>query len=538
MAEPMIIKYYEGKYYTEKKNLTDEMMKKLTITEKPTRNRPKFMALKTHHGFISMRKNVAITKCVARSLSNIPTLWKLTNVPTLRPTMSMQYALPPLRSDQVAIMQHIHDALMHPTSKHVFYLNMQTGFGKTRIGVAMTMTLKLKTIIVVPTDAIAQQWIDDLKLVPGIRYCYFHNKPPAGEKYNDLNVADLFDVIVVVINTFRDKDHKFSERFGFIIFDEAHEYHSPCNVKALWNIGHKLALGLSASPEERPDGFDRAVFFHLGKPIDAKTIPGFAAEESNFKVCVRAIKFNGKAETQYTESGMMSAPLTIGQLAMDDSRIDLIVGEIDRLQDMGVKGIFVFSELRSYLDKIKLRLPSAILEDEACDRIEPRAAIDPLSPLVLAPPILPMKNAQLDMEGGDPPPPPISLLRGGIKSAELRAAKDAGAHIVLTTYGYSRRGVNLPTMTAIILATPRRNGMNQIIGRILRRGSDLSLMRHVIDIVDVNVALASQFTTRKQFYKLRQYPVDIVVDDGDHYEEEELSFEELQELYIDLADDE
>jgi len=79
--------------------------------------------------------------------------------------------------------------------------------------------------------------------------------------------------------------------------------------------------------------------------------------------------------------------------------------------------------------------------------------------------------------------------------------------VVLTTYGYSRRGVSLVEMTSIVLASPRRRGMRQILGRITRRGSDESILRIVVDVKDVRTALKGQSTDRRVVYKEKAYPI-------------------------------
>jgi hypothetical protein len=105
---------------------------------------------------------------------------------------------------------------------------------------------------------------------------------------------------------------------------------------------------------------------------------------------------------------------------------------------------------------------------------------------------------------------PLAVLRGGVRSEYLEQVRKKGARVVLTTYGYSRRGVSLPRMTAIVLASPRRNGLMQILGRITRKGDDMTIVRQVVDIVDVNTMYRGQFYDRKEAYKLRDWPVSVV----------------------------
>ena len=104
----------------------------------------------------------------------------------------------------------------------------------------------------------------------------------------------------------------------------------------------------------------------------------------------------------------------------------------------------------------------------------------------------------------------ISILRGGITRDALQDTIDRKARVVLTTYGYSRRAVSLDDMTAIVLASPRRNGLTQILGRVLRRNSDTGVLREVVDIVDWGTKLKSQKDTRAQVYAAKGFPVEIV----------------------------
>ncbi len=70
----------------------------------------------------------------------------------------------------------------------------------------------------------------------------------------------------------------------------------------------------------------------------------------------------------------------------------------------------------------------------------------------------------------------------------------------MTTYQYSGTGVSINKMNAIILATPRKSNMKQIMGRIFRLKSDASITRDIIDIVDNRICLKSQYYTRKKTY--------------------------------------
>jgi hypothetical protein len=352
-------------------------------------------------------------------------------------------------------------------------------------------------------------------MFPGLRTGFYRN-PTARTRARPPDPA-THDVVVVIINTFRDKDPGWMEGFGTVILDEAHEYHSPQNGKALWLAQTPAVLGLSATPLERPDGLDRYVTYHLGPPISAAAIPGFDVSAVNFRAAVREIVYGGHpdhCETVSTPQGVMSAVLTVDSILGDPYRLRLVAAEAARLYHLhrtaspaeleawglgprpesaatpslpagGVRrhGVFVFAELRRYLPALREALLAHFAPEEvAAPELEEEAF-----------------GPALDC-------PQVSTLMGGVAPSAVGDARRAGAHVVLTTYGYSRRGISLTEMTSIILASPRRNGMRQILGRIFRRGSDESIVRQVVDIVDSRTGLRGQATDRRKLYAERGYP--------------------------------
>lgn len=403
----------------------------------------------------------------------------------------------------------------------VAYLQMDTGLGKTRVGCGVIARRGEAALVVVPTDAIANQWVDEFaEIYPGMKVEVYHNPPAkrAGLRSKAPPGPQTHDVVLVIINTFRDKTPDFMEGFGTVILDEAHEYHSAHNRRALWLSQTRAVLGLSATPEERPDGLDRYVLLHLGPIILPKTVPGFDVCAVSFRGEVRALEYAGHpdhCETATTPSGTMSAILTIGNVIRDQARLRLVAAEVERLyrlhetaapdelRRLGLgprpeavatpahpagevrrHGVFVFAEHREYLPALR----AALLE-----RLQPA---DILAPELGAA----GRAAPVDADK-------VSILRGGVAKTAVGDARRAGAHIVLTTYGFSRRGISLPDMTCIVEATPRRNGLRQILGRILRRGSDESIVRQVVDIVDMRTGLRSQAADRRKIYLEKGYPI-------------------------------
>lgn len=102
------------------------------------------------------------------------------------------------------------------------------------------------------------------------------------------------------------------------------------------------------------------------------------------------------------------------------------------------------------------------------------------------------------------------------------------AIIILTTYQASDTGVSIDRMTGVVFTTPRRNLMEQKLGRILRIGGDLKVVRQVVDIVDVKLSVKTQYPARKKVY----------VSEGFGIEEIDVDWEAYQNLQNQGADQE
>jgi len=253
----------------------------------------------------------------------------------------------------------------------------------------------------------------------------------------------------------------------------------------------RYVVGLSATPAGRPDGMDALVEKFLGRPIPLEQVAAGAAA-LQFPGRVLRIDYAGDprhaVNVVNAVTGSVSAVETIGRLVQDPARLALVVALVAwllqlheslpaaRLADWGLAAgqrhcVFVFAEHRAYLPQLR----------DALDAALPGAGI-------LA--------------------PEIPLLRGGVGAEEFGAALEA--RVVLTTYGFSRRGVSLPQMTALIKATPRRHGGLQIDGRVTRRTADAAqreIRRIVIDICDTATGLKSQARTRALAYRERGWPI-------------------------------
>lgn len=460
------------------RNVFNKLLKKFIIKETYVHGKPKGIPLITKHSYLHVDNHIIFPRIKTSNFIKCKIIDSVDIMYNNEPNINKKHdIIIPLYDYQEEIVNYLIKNKFNKENieNHlsICYLQMDTGLGKTRIGCALINTIGYSALIVVPTISIGYQWIEECnEIYPDIVIKMYNNA------LKDKPNAYKNEITVIVVNTFYKKDISFINGYGIIIYDEAHEYYTNQYSKILWLAQTKIVLGLSATPLDRPDNLDKYVTLHFGNPIYAKDITSIS--NITFKVNIKCINYYGDekyVETITTNKGSVSTILTIGNIIQDVDRINLIINEIIILYNNN-HGIFIFAEHRNFLDIIKLHLIKININSDTI--------IDMYSD----------KN--------------ISILRGGINKEYFLETKSKGAHIVLTTYGYSRRGISLINMTAMILTTPRKNGIKQIIGRILRKGSDESIVREIIDIVDVKSILKSQFKERKKIYIEKKYKINYI----------------------------
>jgi hypothetical protein len=240
-------------------------------------------------------------------------------------------------------------------------------------------------------------------------------------------------------------------------------------------------LGLSATPDENPLGFDRVVWWEIGPVIDAQDIPGYESISVDFSADVQRIMYYGDpahtAVIKNETTDMINVAGTINQVCEDEHRNALVIQCIEQCIDAR-HSTFVFADRRDYLEKLRQQLHVVRKAKKSND-------------------------FSADVVASDEE---FTRIVGGAKLEELSRA-EKHAHVIFSTYQYIGTGKSIPRMTALVLATPRKTKMKQYIGRIFRLGSDATIRRQVYDIVDMKVVLKNQYTTRKKYYDEKKYPI-------------------------------
>jgi superfamily II DNA or RNA helicase len=90
---------------------------------------------------------------------------------------------------------------------------------------------------------------------------------------------------------------------------------------------------------------------------------------------------------------------------------------------------------------------------------------------------------------------------GGMKETALKETESK--KIVLATYSMAAEALDIPSLTTLIMATPKVS-IEQAIGRILRIKHNNPI---VVDIVDVQKMFKNQWYKRKKFYNGEKYRI-------------------------------
>ena len=91
---------------------------------------------------------------------------------------------------------------------------------------------------------------------------------------------------------------------------------------------------------------------------------------------------------------------------------------------------------------------------------------------------------------------------GGMKEKDLKETE--GKKVVIATYAMAEEALDIKTLSALIMATPRTD-VTQAVGRILRVKHERPL---VVDIVDSHEIFQRQWKKRRTFYTKNKYTIE------------------------------
>jgi 3-hydroxymyristoyl/3-hydroxydecanoyl-(acyl carrier protein) dehydratase len=310
---------------------------------------------------------------------------------------------------------------------------------------------------------------------------------------------------ILILSTVPDPENylTYFKRFNFVIYDEIHEYCGKTDRRAFTRAQAPCVLGLTASPNERPDKFDKIARFYIGTLINAKEIENYQVSAFNFTSSYYPVFYNcppeyGNHHEVYND--------TLNELINDPYRTKLIVKLTKKLL-VEDRNIFIFTERRKHAALIKLAMEKDAVEAE---NLEPNDEVIEEEPDDND--TIPDTNTYVsDSEPAEEEPfdhekhliqsnflnDSASILIGGV-TAESEIISEQKSKVIIATYHYLSTGRSIKKMDTIILAMPRKSKTLQTFGRIFRLNGDETIHRKIFDIVDNCHKVKAQYNHRKK----------------------------------------
>lgn len=335
-------------------------------------------------------------------------------------------------------------------------LSLPPGFGKTACALHISSLLGKRTLILVHTTVLAEQWRSRISaFLPGAKTAVLSapsaKSATSGTATAAVPTADTTHVVALLQTVLAlHRKHRIAwleEWHGLVIVDETHHICAKTLCRVMEIVGGRYRLGLSATVE-RKDGLHDMLESLIG-PMAYRCL-----RDTDPNLEVRALRYYGKAAVQaatFVEH--------VNELAEDPERSEM-VGQL-------VASLYHDTHQERYVLVLSDRLRQLWqLREWLHDRgISTHAAV------------------------------------GGCTGTPDMASRP----VILATYQYASEGMDVPLLNTCVLASPRVD-VKQSVGRILRASGNRPL---VVDIVDMQ-----RFTLRRQFEKRKRFYTNPLDQDG------------------------
>jgi len=317
-------------------------------------------------------------------------------------------------------------------------LSLPCGYGKTTVALAFSAHLKVRTMVVVHKEFLANQWVEKIK-----EFC-------PGASIGRVQ-GDIFDIekdfVIAMIQTMCQREFPVNafDSIGFLIVDEAHHIGAPAFSQFMFKICPKYTLGLTATPE-RKDGLTRLLYWFLGPEF-------FRIERTNqASTKVVTLKYNDPAFREappVTRFGKINMAGMITTLTELEDRNALIINTVNDVLSEN-RRVLVLSDRREHCFYLLNKLGSK-----------------------------------------------AGLYIGGMKEEDLN--ESAKKLVIVATFQLAHEGLDIPVLDTVILATPRSD-IKQSIGRIMRETKGKVNDPLIFDIFDQWSVFFSMYRKRCSVY--------------------------------------
>lgn len=348
-------------------------------------------------------------------------------------------------------------------------ISVGAGRGKTVMAIAKIADLKVKTLIVVWTEDLLDQWRERIEeYMPSARIGEIR-----GKKLAIMNKDIVIAMIQSLSNPKKDADYpqEVFKEFGFVIYDECHHVAADMFSRCLKKTIFKYTMGLSATPN-RTDGLTRLIKYYLGeicykddsieKTPEEKAldhIPDADIRMYNFWCC--DVPYCNEVLNYYKKPQVMSMQSNIADCT---KRNDFVLSLLPNLLAEGRK-ILILVTKRDHVADLLMEIKTRNIA--SC------------GPYV-----------------------------GGMKLKARNESKNQ--RILIGTYKMVEEGFDCQALDTLLMVSPVANekSINQSTGRIMRKvKNERILIPLIIDIVDQFSCFPRWNKKRVKYYAKRNYRI-------------------------------
>jgi len=418
-------------------------------------------------------------------------------------------------------------------------LELPCAWGKTSGSLYILSKLSKKTLVIVHKEFLMNQWIERIQ--------QFLPKARVGKIQGQIIDIDDKDIVIGMLQSLSMKEYPAStfESFGLTIIDEVHHISSEVFSNSLFKLVTKYMLGLSATMD-RKDGTTNVFKMFLGDVIYK------SEKKNNSPVEVRVVAYKVDDEefndTILDYRGKPQNSSMISKLCEYNRRTEFIIKTL--CDFISVDNIDNKTNVQHKLDMDKA-VPNCeicnkninyLIRNTCCDcvkycmlcmeNLQENANKNGKKERIKCPNcnkvlkyeqnyienyyVKPLEQAHTIVMAHN-----LNILHymykkivcknlasvgyyiGGMKEPELKRTEKK--QIVLASYSMSQEGLDIPTLNAEFLITPKTD-IIQSVGRILRAKHAFS---HPIiyDFVDSHDVFQRQWLKRKSYYKKQNYKI-------------------------------
>ena len=426
-------------------------------------------------------------------------------------------------------------------------LELHTGWGKTCAGLYILSKLNKKTIIVVHKEFLMNQWIE--------RIHHFLPFARVGKIQGQIIDVDDKDIVIGMLQSLSMKDYPASvfQKFGLTIIDEVHHISSQSFSNCLFKLVTKYMLGLSATMNRKDGTTDvfkmflgdviykaerkndmlvevRALNYKVNDDTFNDTILDFRGKPQNSSMITKICEYNRRTEfiikllcdfiqvedvnQDVINAHKLEMDKTIPNCKICNKNNNYLVRNtccncvnycmpcLDKIEPITNISTDENGKKKQYVERVKCPNCKKVLKYEQ-NYIENKY----VKPLEITHTIIMAHNLNIlhyiynkfvckNLAS-------IGYYIGGMSELELK--KSEKKQVILATYSMSAEGLDIPTLNAEFLITPKTD-IVQSVGRILRAKHSHS---HPIiyDFIDSHDLFQRQWLKRKTYYKKQNYKI-------------------------------